>query len=61
MLVVKMLMFERLLNFRFRGTTMSHEGLLIALENDIIDEVPTVPTNRHNNIDTSAPREVCEG
>ena len=44
MLAVKKLMLERLLNYRFRGTTMSYSELLVALENIIIDKVATVPT-----------------
>ena len=55
MLAVKKLMLETLLSFRFRGTTMSHDELLIALENIFIDKVSTVPTARSRKIDTSAP------
>ena len=52
MLAVKKLMLESQLNFRFRGTTMSYDELLIALEN-IIDKVATVPTVRNRKIDKS--------
>ena len=45
------------MNFRFRGTTISYDELLIALENIIIDKVATVPTARNRKIDTSAPLE----
>ena len=44
MLAAKKLMPESLLNYRFRGTTMSYSELLVALENIIIDKVATVPT-----------------
>ena len=40
---VKKLMPESLLNYRFRGTTVSYDELLIALENIIIDKVATIP------------------
>ena len=53
MLAVKKLMPESLLNFRFRGTTVSYSELLVALE-IIIDKVATVPTARNRKIDTSA-------
>ena len=59
MLVVKKWMLESLLNYRFRGTTMSCSELLVALENIIIDKVATVPTARPRKIDTSAPMEVA--
>ena len=58
MLAVQTLMLASLFKFRFRGTTMSCNELLIALENIIIDEVATVPTARNMKIDTSAPMEV---
>ena len=32
---------ESLLNYRFRGTTLPHEELLIALENIIIHKLTT--------------------
>ena len=51
---VKKLLPESLLNFRFRGTTMSYDELLIALEDIIIDKVATVLTGRL----TSAPMEI---
>ena len=57
-LAVKKLMRESLLNYRFRGTTMSYSELLIALENIIIDKVVTVPTARNRNVDTNAPIEI---
>ena len=38
-LVVKRLMPASLLNYRFRGTKLPYEELLIALENIIIDKV----------------------
>ena len=41
---VKKLMLGSLLNFRFRGTTMSYDEFLITLENIIIDKVAAVPT-----------------
>ena len=44
MFVFKKLTLESLLNFRFRGTTMSYDELLIALESIIIDQVATVPS-----------------
>ena len=55
-LAVKKLMPESLLNYRFRGTTMSYDELIIALENIITDKVPTV-SNRNRKHDTSAPME----
>ena len=58
MLAVKKLMPENLLNYRFRGTTMSYSELLVALENIIIDKVATVPTARSRKNDTSAPMEI---
>ena len=53
MFAVKKLMLESLLNFRLK--TMSHDELLIALENIIVDKVANVPTARNRKIDTSAP------
>ena len=41
MLAVKKLMPESLLNYRFRGTTMSDSEIIIALENIIVDKVST--------------------
>ena len=55
MLVVKKLMRESLLNYRFRGMTMSYSELLVAPENIIIDKVATVPTARNGKTDTHAP------
>ena len=56
-LAVKKLMPESLLNYRFRGTAMSYDELIIALENIIIDKVPTV-NSRSRKHDTSAPMEI---
>ena len=49
---------ESLLNYRFRGTTMSYSELIVALENIIIDKVAMVPTARGRKHDTSAPVEI---
>ena len=57
-LAVKKLMPESLLNYRFRGTAMPYGELIIALENNIIDKVSTVPTARSKKHDTSAPMEI---
>ena len=57
-LAVKKLMPESLLNYRFRGTTMPYNELIIALENIIIDKVSTVHTARSRKHDTSAPMEI---
>ena len=57
MLTVKKLMPESLLNFRFRGTTMSYVDFIIALEN-IVDKVSTVPPSKSMRNDTSAPMEM---
>ena len=54
MLAVKKLMPESLLNYRFRGTTMSYSELIVALESIIVDKVVTVPTARNRTHDTSA-------
>ena len=54
---VKKMMLESLLNFRFRGMTMSYDEHLIALEN-IIDNVATVLTARNRKVDTSAPMKI---
>ena len=51
-------MLESLLNYRFRGTTLSFEELLIALENIIIDKVTTHSAPKVKKNDTSAPREI---
>ena len=58
MLAVKKLMPERLLNYRFRETTVSYSELIVALENIIVDKVVTVPTARNKKRDTSAPMEI---
>ena len=58
MLAVKKLMPESLLNYRFRGTTMSYSELIVALENIIIDKVAMVPTARGRRHDTTAPMEI---
>ena len=57
-LAVKKLMPESLLNYRFRGTAMSYDELIIALENIIIDKVSTVSTSKSRKHDTSAPMEI---
>ena len=57
-LAVKKLMPESLLNYRFRGTAMSYDELIIALENIIVDKVSTVSTTRSRKHDTSAPMEI---
>ena len=41
MLAVKKLMPKSLLNYKFRGTTMSYSELIVALENIIVDKVVT--------------------
>ena len=58
MFAVRKLMPESLLNYRFRGTTVSYNELIIALENIIVDKVVTVPTVRNKTHDTSAPMEI---
>ena len=57
-LAVKKLMPESLLNYRFRGTTMPFDELIIALESIIIDKVSTVPTVKSWRQHTSAPMEI---
>ena len=57
-LAVKKLMPESLLNYRFRGTAMSYDELIIALENSIIHKVSTVTTARSRKHDTSEPMEI---
>ena len=52
MLAVKKSMPESLLNYRFRGTTMSYSEIIIALENIIIDKVAMVPTAKGKRHDT---------
>ena len=46
MFAVKKVMPESLLNYRFKGTTMSHSEIIIALENIIVDKVSTVPSSK---------------
>ena len=58
MFAVKKLMPESLLNYRFRGTTMSYSELFVALENIIVDKVATVRAVRVKKNDTSAPMEI---
>ena len=58
MIEVKKLMPESLLNYGFRGTTISYGEPIIALENVIVDRVATVPTARSRKRDTSAPMEI---
>ena len=58
MLAVRKLKLESLLNYSFRGTTMSYSELLVALDSIIIGKVATVPTARNRKIDTSAPMEI---
>ena len=58
MLAVKKLMPDSLLHCRFRGTTMSHSELIIALENIIVDKVSTIPSSKSRKNDTSAPMEI---
>ena len=53
-LAVKRLMPESLLHYRFRGTTLPYEELLIALENIIMDNVPTHSASKVKKNDTSA-------
>ena len=63
MLAVKKLMLESLLFYRFRGTTIAYSEIIIALENIIVDKVPTVPSSKNRRNDTSAPMEIgmaCE-
>ena len=57
-LAVKRLMPENLLNYRFRGTTLPYEELLIAQENIIVDKVTTHSASKVKKIDTSAPMEI---
>ena len=57
MLAVKKLMPESLLNYRFRGATMSYSELIVALEN-IIDKVAMVPIAKSKRHDTSAQMEI---
>ena len=57
-LAVKKLTLESLLNYRFRGTTLPHEELLIALENIIIDNVTTHSAPKVEKIDASATMDI---
>ena len=57
MFAVEKLMPESLLNYRFRGTTMSFSDIVIALENIIVDKVTTVPSSKNRRNDISAPME----
>ena len=50
----KQLMLESLLNYRFRGTTLPYEELLIALT---VDKVTTQSASKVKKVDTSAPME----
>ena len=52
------MMSEGLLNYRFRGTTLPCEELLIALENIIIDKVTTHSVSKVKKMATSAPMEI---
>ena len=47
MLAVKKLMPGSLLNYRFRGTTMSYSEIIMALESIIVDKVSTVPSSQN--------------
>ena len=58
MLAVKKLMPESLLNYRFRGTTVSYSEIIVALENIIVDMVSTIPSSKSRKTDTSAPMEI---
>ena len=58
MLAVKKLMPESLLNYWFRGTTISYAEIIIALENIIVDKVSTVPSSKNRRNDTGAPLEI---
>ena len=58
MLAVKKLMPESLLNYRFRGTTMSKSEIFIVLENIIGDKVSTVASSNSRRNNASAPMEI---
>ena len=47
-----------MLNCRFRGTTLPHEELLIALGTVITDKNTTHSVSKVKKIDTSAPMEI---
>ena len=49
---------ESLVNCRFRGTTLPHEELLIALENVVIDKVTRHSASKVKKTDTSAPMDI---
>ena len=49
---------DSLLNYQFRGTTLPHTELLIALENFIKVKVTTHSASKVKKIDTSAPMEI---
>ena len=55
---MKRLMPGSLLNYRFRGTTLPYEELLIALKNIILDKATTHSAHNVKKIDTSAPMEI---
>ena len=57
-LAVIKLMPESLLIYRFRGTTLPYEALLVVLENIIIDKVTTHSASTVKKMDTSAPMEI---
>ena len=57
-LAVKRTMSQSLRNYRFRGTTLPNEELLIALGKIIKDKVTTHSVSKVNQIDTSAPMEI---
>ena len=58
-LAVNKLMPESLQNYRFCGTTLPYEELLIALEKNIMDKVTTHPLFKVKKFDTSAPMETA--
>ena len=59
MLAVKKLMPGSLLNYRFRGTTMSYSEIITALGNINVDnKVSTVPSSKSTRNDTSARKEI---
>ena len=47
-----------MLKYRFRGTALPHEELLVALENGIINKVTTNSASKVKNTDMSAPMEI---
>ena len=46
---------------RFRGTTLTYDELLIALENIVIDKVSTIQTPTPKKLNTSAPMDIGIG